>query len=169
MRRILTSLVFVLLATVVLAQEGPPPEPPPGIPPAHAVVAKKKFVLHPEPFAMFGNTYFEDVLLDDGEPPGSFTVSIAYQLAAGSGRWRTCDPNTDRECTEANAPRFAFGGIGVAWAPNGGVGWGLQFPLLTVRVIRNAWLGTAVSVWPKAPEWRRNASFTLGLSISLAP
>lgn len=175
MKRItLATLVCLLLAVVPVraqSQDNHDPVPPPAPTDTQepVVKAKRGFVLHPELFATFGTSYFEDVLLDDGAPPGGFTVSMTYQLGFGPGRWSTCDPDTDRECTEANAPRFAVSGIGVAWAPNGGVGWGVQFPLLTVRIVRNAWISSAVTVWPKAPDWRRNATFTVGLGIALTP
>jgi hypothetical protein len=156
--RFALSVVFALLAVAGqgFAQEDVSPK-------------RSRFALHPEAFVLLGHSYVDRTPESNGHIPGGFTAAVAMQFAPGSRQWVTCDPNSDPECTEANAPRWAFGGVGVAWAPNTEMGLGLHFPLLTVRVVRNAWLGTAVNAWPWASHGRRNVAFNIGLSICVSP
>ncbi|HXV26425.1 MAG TPA: hypothetical protein VD862_00115 [Candidatus Paceibacterota bacterium] len=163
MRKVWLAALAVALAGPVFGQD-PAPE-------AESTVEKDKAALfHTEMFFSLGHSFHENHVDPEGRTSdGNFTLAYGVQFAPGKRHWVKCTPGSDPECTEANGPRIALGGVALALSSSGYRGIvGVQFPLVTLRIVRNAWLGTAVTVWPWAERGARNASFTASLSIAFA-
>ena len=151
-KRVLLFVVLVGLAVPVIAQEKRP----------------DAFLVHPEGFLAAGYAFRQNSLDPaSGEiRSGKFTLAMTLQFAPGKHYWVECDPGSDSECTEKSAPRVAFSGIGPAMSDYGGMG--VQFPLVTIRTVRNAWLSAAVNVWPWARPGVSHASFTVSFALAFA-
>ncbi len=151
--------MFVVLAVLVLGLS------------VQAVAGDKEInapIVHPEMFMSLGRSFHTHYSNPDSNiSDGYFTLSAGVQFAPGGHHWRTCEPYSDG-CTEKNGPRIAFGGIGLAFVASDYRGMiGFQFPLVTLRLVRNVWVGSAVSVWPWAKPGVSRASFTASLSFAI--